>query len=119
MAKRRLPCLRSQPSGAKLRSSNVKHYNNVPLPLMVASETAEQVLFVIPFQLTSIHLPCTLISCMTSCVQKMPIKLTLQYLLQQDAKQHLKLSFETICIYTDAKLGVGCSALPSALWVYC
>lgn len=30
---------------------------------MVARETAEQVLFVILFQLTSIHLPCTVIYC--------------------------------------------------------
>lgn len=88
MAKRRLLCLRSQPSLTILRSSNVKHYNNVPLPLMVARETAEQVLFVIPFQLTSIHLPCTLIYCMTSRVQKMQSKFTLLYLHQQDAHQY-------------------------------
>lgn len=88
MAKRRLLCLRSEPSLAILRSSNVKHYNNVPLPLMVARETAEQVLFVIPFQLTSIHLPCTLIYCMTSRVQMTQSKFTLLYLQQQDAKQY-------------------------------
>lgn len=86
MSKRRLLCLHSKPSRAILRSSNVKHYNNVPLPLMVARETAEQVLFVIPFELTSFHLPCTLIYCMTSCVQTMQFKLTLQYLHLQDAK---------------------------------
>lgn len=65
---------------------------------MVARETAEQVLFVILFQLTSIHLPCTLIYCMTSRVQTMHFKLTLQYLQLQDAKQ-LSKSYETRYIH--------------------
>lgn len=84
MAKRRLLCLRLYRS-CEVRMSNT---NNVPLPLMVARETAEQVLFVIPFQLTSIHLPCTLIYCMTSRVQTTQSKFTLLYLHQQDAKQY-------------------------------
>lgn len=86
MAKRRLLFLGSNPSRAIMRSSNVKHYNNVPLPLMVARETAEQVLFVILFHLTSIQLPCTLIHCMTSRVQTTQFKLTLKYLHLQDCK---------------------------------
>lgn len=118
MAKRRLLCHGSKPSRAKLRSSNVKHYNNVPLPLMVAREIAEQVLFVIPFHLTSIHLPCTLIHCMTSRVQTTQFKLTLKYLHLQDAKQQSK-TLETISIYAATKLGFGCSTLASALWFYC
>lgn len=68
---------------------------------MVARETAEQVLFVIPFQLTSIHLPCTLIYCMTSCVQTMQFKLTLRYLHLQDAKLEYINTLETISIYAD------------------
>jgi len=83
---------------------------------MVARETAEQVLFVIPFHLTSIHLPCTLIRCMTSRVQTTQFKLTLKYLHLQDAKQQSK-TLETISIYAATKLGFGCSTLASASFV--